>query len=96
MSDLYLAAAPGYAFANSRGGAVSTAVPSTQGAHGYPNSDPELDAIFIASGAGVRRGHTIERISNLDVAPTAATLLGVKLPEAQGHAIAEALTSPPR
>jgi len=96
MSDLYLAAAPGYAFANSRGGAVSTTVPSAQGAHGYPNSDPELDAIFIASGAGVRRGHTIEQIPNLDVAPTAAALLGIKLPEAQGRAITEALTPPPR
>jgi predicted AlkP superfamily pyrophosphatase or phosphodiesterase len=96
MSDLYLTAAPGYAFANSRGGAVSTTVASTQGAHGYPNSDPELDAIFIASGAGIQRGRSIERIANLDVAPTVAALLSVKLPEAQGHALAEALTAPPR
>jgi predicted AlkP superfamily pyrophosphatase or phosphodiesterase len=96
MSDLYLVAAPGYAFANSRGGAVSTTVASTQGAHGYPNSDPELDAIFIASGAGIQRGHTIERVPNLDVAPTVAALLGLSLPEAQGHAITEALIAPLR
>ncbi|HKD07889.1 MAG TPA: alkaline phosphatase family protein [Bryobacteraceae bacterium] len=96
MPDLYLVAAPGYAFANSRGGAVSTTVASTQGAHGYPNSDPELDAIFIGSGAGIQRGRTIDRIANLDVAPTIGALLGIKLPEAQGRVIGDALIEQPR
>ena len=51
-----------------------TATPSTQGldgarrdprsknylgTHGYPNSDPELDGIFIASGYGIKPRHEV-------------------------------------
>jgi predicted AlkP superfamily pyrophosphatase or phosphodiesterase len=92
MSDLFLVPKPGYAFANSTGGAVSTPVASASGAHGYLNSDPELDAIFIASGAGIRSGGVLERVRNLDVAPTIAELLGIKMDNGiQGHVIREVL-----
>jgi len=67
------------------------AVLQTSGSHGYINSDPDLDAIFIASGVGIRTGSSVERIANLDVAPTVAQLLGVKMDRVQGHAISEIL-----
>ena len=83
---------PGYDFANSTGGAVSTPVPSASGAHGYLNSDPELDAIFIASGAGIRKGGVLERVRNIDVAPTIAQLLGIRMDAGiQGHLLQDVL-----
>jgi predicted AlkP superfamily pyrophosphatase or phosphodiesterase len=92
MADLFLIPKAGYAFANSKGGAVSTPVASASGAHGYLNTDPELDAIFIASGAGIRSGGEIERVRNIDVAPTIAELLGVRMDGGiQGRVIREAL-----
>jgi predicted AlkP superfamily pyrophosphatase or phosphodiesterase len=87
MSDLVLIAKPGYAFA-SRGGPVSATVQSITGSHGYPNSDPELDAIFIAAGAAIRPASTLDRMQNMDVAPTIAAILGIQMPAGiQGHAL---------
>jgi len=92
MADLYLIPKPGYAFAASKGGAVSTPVATASGAHGYPNSDPELDAIFIAAGRGIRRGNVLERVRNIDVAPTIADLLGIHMdPGIQGRALGDVL-----
>jgi len=51
-------------------------------------TDPEIDAIFIASGSGIRRGVTLDRVRNMDVAPTIAALLGVRMSgEIEGRAI---------
>ena len=87
MSDLVLIAKTGYAFAN-RGGPVSATVPSITGAHGYPNTDPEIDAIFIAAGAAIRPASTLDRIQNMDVAPTIAAILGIQMPAGiQGQAL---------
>ena len=93
MADLLLYPKSGYAFTAGNGGPVSTPVISTGGAHGYINTDPELDAIFIASGVGIRAGSVVERIHNMDVAPTIAALLGIQMPaDIQGHVIAEILS----
>ena len=54
MSQLLLTAKDGYAFSGATGGPVTAAVPQLRGGHGYLNSDPDLDALFIASGYGVR------------------------------------------
>ena len=54
---------------------------------GYVASDPDLDALFIAAGYGVRAGALPATISNIDVAPTIAKLLGVALPSAKGKAL---------
>ncbi|MCX6956171.1 MAG: alkaline phosphatase family protein, partial [Verrucomicrobia bacterium] len=54
------------------------------GTHGYSASDPELDGIFIAQGAGIKKGVKVDRVRNLDVAPTIARLLDVALPTADG------------
>ena len=88
MADLVLIPKSGYAFAAARGGAVSTTVASTSGAHGYVNTDPEIDAIFIASGKGIRPGVLVDRVQNMDVAPTIAALLGLRMPaNIQGRVI---------
>ena len=50
-----------------------------------------MDAIFIASGYGIRRGVRLDEIPNLDVAPTLANLLGVKLPKIQGQVLRQIL-----
>ena len=58
MGDLILYPKAGYAFTGS--GATGDIVngPSVNygGTHGYPASDPELDGIFLASGAGIKAG----------------------------------------
>jgi predicted AlkP superfamily pyrophosphatase or phosphodiesterase len=83
--DLYLAAKDGYSFAGGDEGDVEEV--SDRGSHGYLNSDPKMQAIFIAWGAGIRKGVKLGAIRNLDVAPTAAELLHVRLDHAQGKAL---------
>lgn len=92
MGDLILYPKPGFAFSAGVTGDATTA-PTTNygGTHGFPASDPELDGIFIASGAGIRRGVRLDRIQNLDVAPTIARLLGLSLPNVEGRVLAEVL-----
>jgi hypothetical protein len=91
MGDLVLYAKDGYAFKEGVAGGVITDSPGYLGTHGYPNSDPELDGIFIASGYGIQPGVKIPRMANLDVAPTVAELLGVKLPKPEGRVLSEIL-----
>jgi predicted AlkP superfamily pyrophosphatase or phosphodiesterase len=87
MFDVLLTAKPGYSFSGATGGPVTAAVPQQAGSHGYLASDPDLDAIFIASGYGVKAGTKLEGVRSIDVAPTIAKLLGVSLPKAKGKAL---------
>jgi predicted AlkP superfamily pyrophosphatase or phosphodiesterase len=89
--DLVLAASDGYAFdGKSDGEPVSESVPPI-GSHGYLNTDPDMNAIFIAWGAGIRKGIQLPEIRNLDVAPTIARLLGIEMSGVSGHALANVL-----
>ena len=91
--ELLLIAKDGYAF---NGGTVLPAVvdaPAGSGQHGYVNTDPEMDAIFIAWGRGIRRGAHLDRIRNIDVAPTIAALLGLKFTSADGKPLANFLAA---
>ena len=87
MYQLLLTAKDGYSFNGATGGPVTAAVPQQAGSHGYPASDPDMDAIFIASGYGVKAGGKLDKSQNVDVASTLAELLGVKLPGARGKAV---------
>ncbi len=83
--DLFLAAKPGYGFsADSEGDFVTAAA---EGTHGFLNTDPQMQAIFIAWGAGIPKGYRIATISNRDVAPTIAHLLGLEMKGVDGQAI---------
>jgi predicted AlkP superfamily pyrophosphatase or phosphodiesterase len=85
MAPIVLVAEDGYAFEGStEGEPVDMTDDVARGAHGYPNTDPAMRAIFIASGAGVRSGGSLGVIRNLDIAPTIARWLGVELEDTTG------------
>jgi predicted AlkP superfamily pyrophosphatase or phosphodiesterase len=81
MADLVLAAAPDYAFDGAIQGEAVTNTASPNGAHGYLNSDSDMNAILVAWGAGIRHVQTGPK-PNVDVAPTIARLLGIEFPKA--------------
>jgi predicted AlkP superfamily pyrophosphatase or phosphodiesterase len=89
--DLYLVATSGYAFVNGIDGAIEQEITPARGAHGYLNTDPDMQALFIASGAHIRRGVDLGTISNLRVAPTIAKILGISLPAAKQEPLLNAL-----
>jgi predicted AlkP superfamily pyrophosphatase or phosphodiesterase len=94
MGELFLTAKEGYAFAAAAGSqTVIDAPEGSLGAHGYVSTDPDIQSLFIASGRGVRPGVTLESVTNLDVAPTAARLLGVDLKDVEGRVLTEILTA---
>jgi predicted AlkP superfamily pyrophosphatase or phosphodiesterase len=79
--DIVLYAKDDYAFANApeTGGPVVITREAAVGAHGYLNTDPEMNAIFLASGYHIRHA-SLGEIKNLQVAPILAKLLQVHLP----------------
>lgn len=81
--DLLLTAKDGYAFSGAAEGPATVALPAPAGTHGYPAADPEMDAILIVSGYGAASGKNLGRVTNLQIAPTLAGLLGVALPAAK-------------
>ena len=86
---LALEAAPGYAFSGSCGRALTQ--PGGGGTHGFLPSRPSMATGFIAAGAGVRHGVLIDRVRLIDVAPTAARLLGVTPPPVEGRVLDEVI-----
>jgi hypothetical protein len=88
--QLYLTAAPDYAFSDDLSGPL-TRQHAPLGAHGYPNTMSDMQALFVASGAAVVPGVTLGPISNLQVAPTIAKILSVSLPDAKQPALDEIL-----
>ncbi len=93
MADLFLAAKEGYGFSAIADGpvVVEAGRDSSVGFHGYLSADPDLDAMFLAWGHGIRPGVQLGTVDNLDVAPTIAVLLGVKLDGAKGKPLSEIL-----
>ena len=89
--DLYLLPQPGYAFMEGTNEPLITDVAPARGGHGYLNTDADMQALFIASGAHIRRGVELGAISNLSVAPTIAKLLDVSLPAATQPPLAQIL-----
>jgi predicted AlkP superfamily pyrophosphatase or phosphodiesterase len=91
--DLILQAKPGYGFiAAADGEPVSdVSIGMTIAFHGYSRSDPDMAGIFIAWGRGIRPGAQLGKISNLDVAPTIARILDLKMESAEGRALSEIL-----
>jgi predicted AlkP superfamily pyrophosphatase or phosphodiesterase len=93
MADLVLAAKPGYAFTGSHRGEPIVAVPggASTGSHGYLNTEPDMTSTFIAWGNGIRPGARLGMVRAVDVAPTIAVLLGLKLENVEGAPLREIL-----
>jgi predicted AlkP superfamily pyrophosphatase or phosphodiesterase len=92
MGELILYPKNGYSlFASPAGDAAAGPSINYGGSHGYFNGDTELDGIFIASGAGIRKGVLLDRVRNIDVAPTTAHLLGLTLSNVDGRVLQEIL-----
>ncbi len=70
---------------------MNDAAEGSFGSHGYLASDPDLGAIFIASGRGISSGVTVDSVRTIDLAPTMARLLGVELKDTEGKVLAEIL-----
>jgi len=85
---LGLAAAEGYMLVAVEAPAEVMPSGSLRGMHGYLPTLPSMATGFIAAGPGVRRGIELPVVRQLDVAPTAARLLGVPLDQALGLPIA--------
>jgi len=81
-----LAAAPGHAFDDARTGEVVRAT-APKGNHGFPPTDPAMQASFVIVGPGVAHAD-LGTIRMIDVAPTLAAVLDLPLPSAVGRAIA--------
>jgi predicted AlkP superfamily pyrophosphatase or phosphodiesterase len=91
--DLLIAAKPGYAFAGANSGAAVTDVPpnTTPGSHGYLASDPDMETFLIAWGRGIKQGTKLNSPNSVDIAPTIARLLGLKMEGVAGHVLIEML-----
>lgn len=96
MGALFLTAKDGYAFVAAADEPVVVDAPAASlGSHGYVATDPDLQAIFIASGRGIRPGITLDTVNNIDIAPTAARLLDLELKDVQGRLLNEILIQDP-
>lgn len=93
MGDLILVAKDeGFSFdGNAVGDALIGPTKNYGGTHGFLASEPELEGIFIASGAGIKPGVKLGKVRNLDVAPTIARILDLPLKDAEGRVLEAAL-----
>jgi predicted AlkP superfamily pyrophosphatase or phosphodiesterase len=99
MADLVLLAKEGFGFSGRADGdefvVEGEAAGVPKGSHGFAAEHDKMNAVFVAAGAGLRKGVRLGEINNLDVAPTAAALLGVGMPSADGRVLSEALATMP-
>jgi predicted AlkP superfamily pyrophosphatase or phosphodiesterase len=78
----------GYNFGDTSAGAIPIDTkPERKGSHGHDPNLPDLHALFVAWGAGVQPGVKLGEIDNRSVAPTAARLLGIEMPNVEGKVL---------
>ncbi len=93
MADIVLSARSGYSFGDTSTGeiVVTPKSSSVKGAHGYDPNQPGMHATFVAWGAGIKPGAKLGTISNTDVAPTTAALLGLSMKDVEGKVLDAAI-----
>lgn len=89
---LMLEAAEGYSFDESlTGPEVRDSGETYKGTHGYLPTDPRMRASLIAYGRNVRNGAKVPLAQMIDLAPSIAGLLNLKLPQAEGKPLKQLL-----
>ena len=92
MGALFLTAKDGFAFSADVNEPFVVDAPATSlGTHGYVSTEPDIRALFIASGRGIKPGIVLDAVNTVDIAPTAARLLGVDLGNVEGRVLNEIL-----
>jgi len=86
--DLVLFGKLGYFFGDTAAGGKK----EHKGSHGHNSHLPDLHAIFVAAGEGIKPGVKLGEIQNTSVAPTIAKLLNLEMPNTKGRALDEILT----
>ena len=86
---LMLDAAPGYAFGDALTGDEVTEPKDYRGTHGHLPTRAELRSSLIIFGPGARVGAQMPLARMIDIAPTAAALLGLSFSDAEGQSIRE-------
>jgi len=90
MPQLILTARAGFSFGDATSGDPLVDAGGSKGTHGQFPELPAMHATFIAAGAGIKPGVRLKSIDVIDVAPTIARLLGLKLP-AEGRVLEDFL-----
>jgi predicted AlkP superfamily pyrophosphatase or phosphodiesterase len=91
---LMLDAGEGFTFSPTlTGKQVVSPSPKTKGMHGQMPDRPGLGATFIIAGPGIAPGHTLSEMRMIDVAPTLAATVGLKMPKAEGQVVSEVFTT---
>jgi predicted AlkP superfamily pyrophosphatase or phosphodiesterase len=90
--DMIVFAEEGCSFGDTAAGSLPFSMkPERRGGHGHDANLPDLHATFIIWGAGIKPGVKLGEISNIDVAPTIAKLLGIELPNVDGKPLSAVL-----
>jgi predicted AlkP superfamily pyrophosphatase or phosphodiesterase len=93
--DLVLVAKDGYGVSGSADGEtfVVSSVEGrvSAGSHGFIATLSKMNAVCVISGDGVRAGARLEKVENIDIAPTVARILGLKDFGATGRVLVDAL-----
>ncbi|AMV40736.1 alkaline phosphatase family protein [Planctomyces sp. SH-PL62] len=92
MADVIIAAKEGYGVGGAVNGDAFVQEHSQKGTHGYLSTEPNMNALFVVSGAGIKPGAKLPTVENVDVAPTVAHLLGAPLEDATGRVLSEFLS----
>ena len=94
QAAVMLEAAPGFSFDDVLAGPeVRDSATTYQGTHGYLPTNPEMRASLMVYGAGARSGAKLRLARMVDIAPTAARLIEISLPRAEGKPIEQLLKS---
>ncbi len=90
--DMILFADEGCTFGDTAAGSLPfIEKPERKGSHGHDSNLPDLHATFVIWGMGIKPGVKMGEISNIDVAPTIAKLLGIELPNPDGKPLTAVL-----